>query len=64
MTQEAKVLMIEDSVSLAEVYKAYLADTDYQLVTVETLGRAHATLGAYRPEIVLTSTQLRTCGRL
>jgi DNA-binding NtrC family response regulator len=58
MTQEAKVLMIEDSVSLAEVYKAYLADTDYQLVTVETLGRAHATLGAYRPEIVLLDIEL------
>ena len=58
MNESAKVLMIEDSASLAEVYKAYLSDTDYQLVTVETLGRAHATLGAFRPDIVLLDIEL------
>lgn len=58
MSESAKVLMIEDSASLAEVYKAYLSDSDYQLVTVETLGRAHATLGAFRPDIVLLDIEL------
>ena len=58
MSQDAKVLMIEDSVSLAEVYKAYLAETAYQVVAVETLGRAHATLGAFGPDIVLLDIEL------
>ena len=44
MTQATKVLMIEDSPSLTEVYKAYLADTDYHVVAVESLAVAHATL--------------------
>jgi DNA-binding NtrC family response regulator len=50
--------MIEDSPSLTEVYKAYLADTEYQIVSVESLGSAHATLGAYRPDIVLLDIEL------
>jgi two-component system, repressor protein LuxO len=58
MSDAPRVLMVEDSASLAEVYKAYLADTDYQVVSVETLGRAHATLGAYRPDIVLLDIEL------
>jgi two-component system repressor protein LuxO len=58
MNQAAKVLMVEDSTSLAAVYQAYLEDTDYQVVTAETLGLAHATLGAYRPDIVLLDIEL------
>jgi len=58
MSQHIKVLMIEDSPSLTEVYKAYLADTDYELVSVETLGTAHATYGAYQPDIVLLDIEL------
>jgi len=58
MSQAAKILMIEDSVSLTAVYKAYLEDTDYQLVTVETLGSAHASLGAFQPDIVLLDIEL------
>ena len=58
MSHPLKLLMIEDSPSLSEVYKAYLADTDYQVVAVETLGRAHATLGAFRPDIVLLDIEL------
>ena len=45
MNTQAKVLMIEDSVSLSAIYKAYLDDTDYHLVSAETLGAAHAALG-------------------
>jgi two-component system repressor protein LuxO len=58
MSNGAKILMIEDSASLAEVYKAYLADTGHQVVVVETLGRAHASLGAYRPDVVLLDIEL------
>jgi len=58
MNQPVKILMVEDSPSLTEVYKAYLADTDYQIVSAETLGIAHATLGAYQPDIVLLDIEL------
>jgi DNA-binding NtrC family response regulator len=50
--------MIEDSPSLTEVYKAYLAGTDYHCVAVETLGTAHATFAAFRPDIVLLDIEL------
>ncbi len=58
MAQKTKILMIEDSSSLAEVYKAYLADRDYQVVVADTLGRAHASLGAFLPDIVLLDIEL------
>ena len=58
MSNQAKVLMIEDSVSLSAIYKAYLEDTDYQLVSVETLGAAHAALGAFQPDIILLDIEL------
>jgi len=58
MSKPIKVLMIEDSPSLTEVYKAYLADTDYHVVSVETLGTAHATFGAFQPDIVLLDIEL------
>ena len=58
MSQATKVLMIEDSPSLTAVYKAYLADTDYHCVAVETLGTAHATFGAFQPDIVLLDIEL------
>ena len=58
MSQAIKVLMIEDSPSLTEVYKAYLADTRYHVVAVETLGRAHATFSAFQPDIVLLDVEL------
>ena len=58
MNSRAKVLMIEDSVSLSAIYKAYLDDMDYQLVTVERLGSAHAVLGAFQPDIVLLDIEL------
>lgn len=58
MDNAIKVLMVEDSPSLTEVYKAYLVGTDYQVVAVDTLGTAHATLGAYQPDIVLLDIEL------
>lgn len=58
MGAKIKVLMVEDSVSLLAIYKAYLEDTDYDLVTAETLGSAHAALGAFKPDIVLLDIEL------
>ncbi|MEP4148306.1 MAG: sigma-54 dependent transcriptional regulator [Halioglobus sp.] len=58
MVTVIKVLMVEDSPSLTEVYKAYLSGTDYEVVCVDTLGQAHATLGAYQPDIILLDIEL------
>lgn len=58
MGEQAKVLMVEDSVSLSAIYKAYLEDTDYQLVATERLAAAHAALGAFRPDIILLDIEL------
>ena len=58
MDAKPKVLMIEDSISLTAIYTAYLEDTDYKLISVETLGAAHAALGAFRPDIVLLDIEL------
>lgn len=58
MHSPIKVLMVEDSISLTAVYEAYLEGCDYQIVTVETLGRAHAVLGAFQPDIVLLDIEL------
>lgn len=58
MSNKAKILMVEDSESLTAIYKAYLEDTDYTLVAVETLGTAHAALGAFQPDIVLLDIEL------
>ncbi len=58
MNSKIKVLMVEDSVSLSAIYMAYLEGTDYDLVTAETLGSAHAALGAFKPDIVLLDIEL------
>jgi len=58
MNNQPKVLMVEDSVSLSAIYKAYLEDTDYHVVTVERLGAAHAALGAFQPDIILLDIEL------
>lgn len=53
-----KLMMVEDSSSLSTIYRAYLSEEPYDLVCVETLGRAHATLDAFAPEIVLLDIEL------
>jgi two-component system repressor protein LuxO len=58
MDTQARVLMIEDSISLSAIYKAYLEDTHYPLVCVETLGAAHAVLEPFRPDIILLDIEL------
>ncbi|MEH6559201.1 MAG: sigma-54 dependent transcriptional regulator [Oceanicoccus sp.] len=58
MNTQAKILMVEDSVSLSAIYRAYLEDTDYKLASAESLGAAHAALGAFKPDIVLLDVEL------
>jgi len=58
MKQTPRILMVEDSASLAAVYQAYLEETDYEVVTVDTLSRAHVSLGSFRPDIVLLDIEL------
>jgi two-component system repressor protein LuxO len=58
MKQIPKILMVEDSASLAAVYQAFLEETDYEVVTVETLNRAQASLSSFRPDIVLLDIEL------
>ncbi|MFK8040890.1 sigma-54-dependent transcriptional regulator [Congregibacter sp.] len=58
MTDALKLLMVEDSPSLAAIYNAYLAEENYQIITVDSLGRAHATLDAFVPDLVLLDIEL------
>lgn len=58
MSNQAKILMVEDSVSLSSIYTAYLEDTDYHVVTAERLGAAHAALGSFQPDIILLDIEL------
>jgi len=58
MKQIPKILMVEDSASLAAVYQAYLEDSEYEVVTVETLRRAHESVHSFRPDIVLLDIEL------
>ena len=58
MRTPIRVMMVEDSPSLSTIYSAYLEDEPYKLVCVETLGRAHATLDAFNPDIILLDIEL------
>ena len=58
MNNRVKVLMIEDSASLSAIYTAYLDEEEYHLVCVESLGAAHAALGAFQPDIILLDIEL------
>lgn len=58
MNHRIKVLIVEDSMSLSAVYQGYLSDTDYQVMSVETLAAAKSALGTYKPEIILLDIEL------
>jgi len=58
MTADVRLMMVEDSPSLSAIYAAYIDDEPYRLVSVETLGRAHATLDAFNPDIILLDIEL------
>ena len=51
--QRPRILMVEDSASLAAVYQAYLQDDPYRVLTADSLGRARDALGSFQPDIVL-----------
>ncbi len=55
---EIKLLMVEDSASLTAIYKAYLENEGYKIVCVESLARAHMTLDAFAPDVVLLDIEL------
>ena len=58
MSSSATILMVEDSTTLAEVYKAYLADLPYRLATVVSRESALATLDSLNPDIILLDIEL------
>ena len=58
VSEQAKLLMVEDSPSLTAIYKAHLEAEPYRLVCVASLGRAHAAVDAFAPDIVLLDIEL------
>jgi two-component system repressor protein LuxO len=58
MSETLKLLMVEDSPSLTAIYSAYLDQEPYRLVCVNSLGKAHASLDAFLPDIVLLDIEL------
>jgi two-component system repressor protein LuxO len=58
MADKLKLLMVEDSPSLTAIYSAYLEQEPYRLVCVDSLGKAHASLDAFLPDIVLLDIEL------
>ena len=58
VTEQAKLLMVEDSPSLSAIYKTYLEAEPYSLVCVESIGRAHTSLDAFAPDMVLLDIEL------
>lgn len=58
MAKQKNLLMIEDSLSMAAVYKAYLADTDYSVRIVTDLENARLESKRLTPDIVLLDIEL------
>lgn len=58
MQDTVNLLMIEDSGALSEVYKGYLRNSPYKVVSVNTLGAARVAYQASRPDIVLLDIEL------
>ncbi|WP_439100786.1 sigma-54-dependent transcriptional regulator [Congregibacter sp.] len=58
MTDALKLMIVEDSQSLAAIYNGYLAEEAYQITTVGSLGVAHATLDAFAPNLILLDVEL------
>ena len=56
--QMPRILMVEDSASLAAVYQAYLQDDPYRVLTADSLGGARDALGSFQPDIVLLDIEL------
>lgn len=53
-----KILMVEDSASLTSIYRAYLEQDGYEVAAVDTLSKAHISLSALAPDLVLLDIEL------
>ena len=58
MSIQARILMVEDSESLSAIYQGYLQDTDYRVISVDSLASAKRMLERFTPEIVLLDVEL------
>ena len=57
MSQQS-LLMVEDSLSMAAVYKAYLKDTDYRVRIVTDLQGARSEIERMTPDILMLDVEL------
>jgi len=57
MNQQS-LLMVEDSLSMAAVYKAYLKNTDYSVRIVTDLASARAEIERMRPDVLMLDVEL------
>jgi two-component system repressor protein LuxO len=55
---QKKILMVEDSLSMAAIYKAYLNDTNYQVRMVTDLNTAYSEIERETPDIILLDVEL------
>ena len=56
--KQQSLLMVEDSLSMAAVYKAYLKDTDYSVRIVTDLAGAREEIARQRPDIIMLDVEL------
>ena len=52
-TDKKKILLVEDTIFLAETYKEYLRDEPYEIVCAETGKEAYAALEECMPDAIL-----------
>ncbi len=55
---QKRILMVEDSLSMAAIYKAYLNDTNYQVRIVTDLDSAYNEIEREIPDIILLDVEL------
>ena len=55
---QKKILMVEDSLSMAAIYKAYLNDTNYKVRIVTDLDSAYSEIEREIPDIILLDVEL------
>jgi DNA-binding NtrC family response regulator len=52
-TDKKRILLVEDTISLAEVYKEYLRGEPYEILVAETGKEAYAALDGFMPDAIL-----------
>ncbi len=52
-TDKKKILLVEDTIFLAETYKEYLRDEPYEIICAETGEEAYAALEEFMPDAIL-----------